>query len=165
MNQPQVSTFFMLCTPDYAWVQNWVGSSHKPAVKICVCVCVCVCLNTLGSTEDLGGGRGPDRPFPWAGSSHHRVRKAAREQQSQHRLDWRPRKRIWGPVGPAARFVPRAHRPVGPHRPPGRARPRAPGAPRKPPLGPQVPLWPHHAPGLSGPLWRQCQNCLQLTCH
>ena len=115
MNQPQVSTFFMLCTPDYAWVQNWVGSSHKPAVKICVCVCVCVCvcLNTLGSTEDLGGGRGPDRPFPWAGSSHHRVRKAAREQQSQHRLDWRresgfgglwarPHALSRGPTGPSA---------------------------------------------------------------
>ena len=99
----------MLRTPDYAWVQDWVGRSHKPTVKICVCVCVC--LNTLCSTEDLGGGQGPDRPFHLAGSSHHRGRKAAREQQRQHRLDWRWRKGTRGPVGPAARFVLRAHRP------------------------------------------------------
>ena len=68
--------FFLLRPPDYVWVQNRVGPESQTRRED-----LCVCLNILGSTGDLGGGRGPDRPFPRAGSSHPQGRKAAEEQR------------------------------------------------------------------------------------
>lgn len=69
-----------------------------------------MCLNILGSTGDLGGGRGPDRPFPRAGSSHPRGKKAA---ESSARPDWRGERAKGSsrPVGPAARSLLRARGP------------------------------------------------------